>query len=389
MLEASEIIVDAPTTWFPLPPTPAQATALARFSVHADDLSLAMRAWRAQAKDYAKLLPEATPYPGPLASPLRQVVNHPLTTVLPNGIESAWLKCDDQLPFSKSISDRGVCFSVSSLISDAMIAEGLAHPGQPLMSVDQPATRAWLGDQLLMIRGPGRDAIVAGLFCRALGLPCKIIRRSDTPQVLLEVMHALGLQFTEAMTNTGANQLKRNCEGPNSRIWWLDTTESLVALKGYSCAALELKQQIFSQGIRPSTKKPLMVFITSSNCLAAAGLARGLNAVFGPYVKTILVEDAHQLQALPTLCRWPKDPEEDRLVTYSEMGTNALVGMLDAAITVDEEHRKNSCARLPREARGQCGTETMNLFSAAAEHLRRRNDIQPYVVLWQSEGELN
>jgi cyclic pyranopterin phosphate synthase len=62
--------LDAPTTWRPLPPTHAQATTLARFALHVDDLSLTVRAWRALAKDSATLLPYGAPYPGPLASPL-------------------------------------------------------------------------------------------------------------------------------------------------------------------------------------------------------------------------------------------------------------------------------------------------------------------------------
>lgn len=389
MLEASDIMVDTPTTWLPLPPTPTQAAALTRFALHTDELTLALQTWRAQAKGCAHLLPQATPYPGALASSLLPAADHPLRALLPASIESVWLKCDGGLPFSKSLSDRGVSLSVLTLISDAMIAAGLAHVGQPLKAVDQAAARTWLGGHQLMICGPGRDVIVAGLICSAFGLGAKVIRRSDTPQALLDLMHQVGLQLTDPMTRIGVDLMKRHARVSNSPVWWLDTTESFVAFKGYACAALELKQQIFLQGIRPSRQRPLMVFITSSNCLGAAGVVRGLKSVFGPYVKTILVEDTHQLQALPTLCRWPKDPEEDRFVAYSEMGTHALVGVVDAAITVDEEHRKHAMAHLPVAKRTPQCSDTVNLFTAAGEYLRHREGIQPYVVLWQSESELN
>ncbi|MFD2452589.1 PALP domain-containing protein [Ideonella paludis] len=182
MIDVAEMVVDAPTTWFPLPPTHAQASALARFALHVDDLSLTVRAWRALAKDSALLLPYAAPYPGPLASPLRSLNHHPAQALLPAGLTRAWLKCDDELPLSQSLSDRGMSYAVLSLISDAMIAEGMAHVGQPLMGVDTPGTRTWLSEHQLVIHGPGRDALAAARICQALGLPSRVILQGATPK---------------------------------------------------------------------------------------------------------------------------------------------------------------------------------------------------------------
>ena len=389
MIEVSGLSVDVPTTWFPLAPTQAQTVELARFSLLVDDLSLTMRAGRSLAKDCAVLLPDCAPYPGPLSSPLRQLTGHPFAALWPQGSDSVWVKCDDALPVTQGLSDRGISYAVLSMISDAMIAAGMAHAGQPLMGIDQPGVRAWLSEHQMMICGPGRDALVAGRICRALGIPAKVVRRSDTPQGLIEVMLDSGLQFTEPMTSIGAHQLRRKAADLKG-IWWLDTTESLAAFKGYACAALEIKQQAFSQDIRPSLSRPLMVFLASSNCLGAAGLIRGLKAVFGPYVQTVLVEDVHHLHALPTLCRWPNDPEADRLVEHSDMGTKALTGVVDAVITVDDEHRQHLRARWPAAGTSATpGNEALSLVAAAAEHLRRRSDDQPHVVFWHSERPLS
>jgi D-serine dehydratase len=389
MIEVIEMAVDAPTTWFPLPPTHAQATTLARFALHVDDLSLTVRAWRALAKDSAVLLPYAAPYPGPLASPLRSLTGHPLQALLPAGLSRAWLKCDDELPLSQSLSDRGMGYAVLGLISDAMIAAGMAHVGQPLMGVDKPATRAWLSEHLLVIHGPGRDALAAARICQALGLPTKVILQGDTPQTLLEALQDSGAQVSEAMSSAAVAQFKRQVGGFNSSTWWLDTAESFEAFQGYACAALELKQQLFSHDIQPSLRQPVLVFVASGNCLGAAALVRGLKSVFGPCVQAVLVEDSHQLKALPTLCRWPKDGEQAHGTVTSHMGSTALTGMVDAVITVDDRHRQLARLPLPEHTHAQLADDAVGIFAAAAEHLRTLPENPPHVVFWMSDCALS
>lgn len=389
MIDVAEMVVDAPTTWFPLPPTHAQASALARFALHVDDLSLTVRAWRALAKDSALLLPYAAPYPGPLASPLRSLSNHPAQALLPAGLTRAWLKCDDELPLSQSLSDRGMSYAVLSLISDAMIAEGMAHVGQPLMGVDTPATRAWLCEHQLVIHGPGRDALAAARICQALGLPSRVILQGRTPQALLEALQDSGTQISEPLSSAALAQLKRQSGGFSSRTWWLDTAESFEAFQGYACAALELKQQLFSHEIQPTLRQPVLVFVASSNCLGAAALVRGLKSVFGHCVQAVLVEDSHQLKALPTLCRWPQDGESAQGSVTSQMGSTALTGMVDAIITVDDRHRRLARLPLPEHTQAQLADDAVGIFAAAAEHLRALPENPPHVVFWMSDCALS
>ena len=388
MIEVVEMTPDAPTTWFPLPPTHAQAASLARFAVHVDDLSLTLRAWRALAKDSALLLPYAAPYPGPLASPLRNLAGHPLQALLPAGLARAWLKCDDELPLSQSLSDRGMGFAVLRRISDAMIAAGMAHVGQPLMGVEKPANRAWLSEHLLVVHGPGRDALAAARISQALGLPTKVILQGDTPKALLEALQDSGAQISEPLSSTAAAQLKRQLGGFNSNTWWLDTAESFEAFQGYACAALELKQQLFSHDIQPSLRQPVLVFVASGNCLGAAALVRGLKSVFGHCVQAVLVEDSHHLKALPTLCRWPKDGEQAHSTVTSQMGSTALTGMVDVVITVDDRHRQLARLPLPEHTQAQLADDAVGIFAAAAEHLRTLPENPPHVVFWMSDCAL-
>lgn len=357
------------------------------FALHVDDLSLALRAWRAMARDSILLLPECAPYPGPLSSPLCNLAQHSLKSLLPHGLESAWLKCEGQLPLSQSLSDRGMAFAVLKLISDAMVAVGMAHVGQPLKKVERPATRAWICEHQLMIRGPSRDALAAIRVCRALGLPTQVLRQSDSPQHLQQSLLHLGEHFRPAEPDAGAHAFKRHAGGVAGRRWWLDTTESFAALRGYACAALELKQQLLSQDIHPSVEHPLLVLMDSGNCLGAAGLARGLKTVFGPYVRIILVEDPGQLRALPTLRRWPKDPEDIHLSGHSDMGTHALLGVVDAVITVDASHRYQAGLALPADLQPPLGVHATSLLAAAAEHLSRPGRSRPHLLLWPSDGD--
>ena len=385
MIEELDMAIDAPTSWLPLAPTAAQAASLARFALHADDLSLTLRAWRALAKDSAVLLPYAAPYPGYLASPLRSLAGHPLQALLPTTPQQAWLKCDNELPLSQSLSDRGMGFAVLSLVSDAMIAEGMAHMGQPLAGVEKPATSAWLSEHLLVIHGPGRDALAAARVCRALGLPARVILKGETPLALTEALQDCGVQINEPMNDAELAAFKRQCLAFGSDNWWLDTSESFEAFQGYACAALELKQQLFGHDLQPSVRQPMSVFVSSSNCLGAAALVRGLKGVFGPAVQAVLVEDSHHLQALPTLCRWPKDGER---VAISSMGSLALTGMVDSVITVDDRHRKLARLPLSEATQAQFADETIGLFAAAAEHLEQHADGSPCVVFWLSDCAL-
>ncbi|TDM09476.1 MAG: hypothetical protein C4K60_09490 [Ideonella sp. MAG2] len=389
MIEVIDEHQDAPLIWAPLPPTPAQAPQLARFALHVDDLSLTLRAWRALAKDCALLLPQAAPYPGLLASPLRSLSPlHPLHALLPQGLAQAWMKCDDELPFSQSLSDRGMCLAVLSLVSDAMLAAGLCHVGQPLRDLAAPDTQAWLSQHRLMIYGPGRDALAAARLCAALGLPAHVLLRGETPTALREALLDSGAEVIEAASATTVAAVKRAATGPTNPTWWLDTTESFEAFQGAACAALELKQQLFSHHIQPGPQHTVLVYLAASNCLAAAALARGLKCVFGQGVQIVLVEDSQQLQALPTLCRWPQDSEHAAPSPGSHMGRVALTGMVDSLITVDHRHRQRARLPLPEPLQAQLSEEALNLFAAAASHFGTLRQVPAQVVFWMSDCAL-
>ncbi|MDZ7811911.1 MAG: pyridoxal-phosphate dependent enzyme [Ideonella sp.] len=385
MTEVLDFALDTPTSWAPLPPTTAQVANLTRFALHADDLSLTVRAWRALAKDSALLLPYVAPYPGYLASPLRSLEGHPLQALLPDALPQAWIKCDNELPLSQSLSDRGMAYAVLSLVGDAMLAAGMAHMGQPLMGIDKPATRAWLAEHQLVIHGTGRDALAAARIARALGLPTQVILKGPTPVALSEALQDCGVSPSASMNEAAVAAYRRQCVAPQSSTWWLDSTESFEAFQGYACAAQELKLQLFSHDQEPSARQPLWVFVGSSNCLGAAALLRGLKGVFGHSVQTALVEDSQHLQALPTLCRWPKD---GTAAATSMMGTQALLGVVDSVITVDARQRKLARLPLPEHSQAQWSDETIALFAAAAEHLNTLPEMPPRVVFWLSDCAL-
>ncbi len=254
-----------------------------------------VQAARARMQRFAPLLAtvfgELQATHGQIISPLLRVA--PLQEAL--GLRpqqgQLWIKADHSLPVAGSVKARGGFHEVLQWTEQLARQHGLLGAQDDVRLLASPAARQLLGAHQIAVGSTGNLGLSIGLMSAALGFQATVHMSHDAKAWKKQLLREHGVKVIEYKGDyaLAVAQGREQALGM-ARCHFVDDERSQSLLLGYACAAFELQDQLKAQQLVVDADHPLMVYLPCGVGGAPAGIAWGLDLVFGPHVRCYFAE---------------------------------------------------------------------------------------------------
>lgn len=202
---------------------------------------------------------------------------------------SLYAKRDDSLALAGSIKARGGFYE---LVCRAVFLLEEAGQADPIsFMLDKEKSRAFFSDHRLVVGSTGNLGLSIGLMGRKLGFKVQVHMSQEAARWKKDLLRKEGVQVIEHKGDysRAVSQAREKTKKTPSDYFVDDEGSSLLFL-GYASAAFFLEEQIKALGLRVSPDHPLHVYLPCGVGGGPAGIALGLDHIYGPAVRSYYVE---------------------------------------------------------------------------------------------------
>lgn len=242
------------------------------------------------------LFPELQASGGRIESPLLAAPRMQQALGLPDGVGALWVKADHSLPVAGSVKARGGIHEVLEHVERVAVRSGWLSQGPDGVEGDYlgllaPGVRERLAQYRVAVGSTGNLGLAIGVMASALGFRAEVHMSADAKAWKKERLRRRGVTVVEHEGDYAeAVAAGRRGMAGDPLAYFVDDEQSRSLLLGYATAAFHLAHQLEQAGRAVDAQHPLLVYVPCGVGGAPAGIALGLEQVFGPHVHVFFAE---------------------------------------------------------------------------------------------------
>ncbi len=264
------------------------------FSFTAADVEAAEARLRRFAPWIARRFPETADAGGIIESPLTPIPEMAAPLGEADGFRfegTLLLKRDDSLPVSGSVKARGGIYAVLKHTEDLLTEACLLSPDSDYRTISEDPIRSFLRGKKLAVGSTGNLGLSIGIMGSALGYRTSVYISREARAWKKKLLREKGVRVVESEQDYEAAVAAGRAESeadPDS--YFIDDERSVDLYLGYATAAVRLKNQLDTLGIRVDSDAPLYVYLPCGVGGGPGGITFGLKLVFGKNVHCFFAE---------------------------------------------------------------------------------------------------
>lgn len=209
----------------------------------------------------------------------------------PNLKGSLWLKLDSHLEVAGSIKARGGIYEVLKVTEEILLKEDLIDINDNYIKILEPEIRAALADYTISVASTGNLGLSIGIIGTSLGFKSRVHMSGDAKQWKKDRLIAKGVEVIEHDGDfTYAASMGRKEAAVNEKFHFVDDERSCNLFMGYAVSAMRIGSELKKNGITPTKKKPLILYLPCGVGGAPGGITFGFKHVFNDAVECYFAE---------------------------------------------------------------------------------------------------
>lgn len=205
-----------------------------------------------------------------------------------------YLKLDSHLPVCGSIKARGGLYEVLVFAEQLAIKNNLIDPSKDYSQFAEDKFRELFEKYTVEVASTGNLGISVGVMGAALGFDTIVHMSNDAKEWKKKHLRDRGAKVVEYAGNfTTAITEARKLSSQNPMSYFIDDEDSTTLFKGYSVAALRVKEQLKEMNIKVDENNPLFLYMPCGVGGSSGGVSFGFRKVLGDNVHAFFVETTH------------------------------------------------------------------------------------------------
>ncbi len=209
----------------------------------------------------------------------------------PNMEGNLFIKLDSHLEVAGSIKARGGIYEVMKVTEELLVENNFLVVGDDYTKIGTPQIRQFLSGYSMSVASTGNLGLSIGIMSARLGYSARVHMSRDAKQWKKDRLLKNGVAVIEHKGDfTCAAAMARKEAKNDNKIHFVDDERSINLFMGYAVSALRIKDNLKANGIVPTPKKPLILYLPCGVGGAPGGITFGFKSIFGRSVKCYFAE---------------------------------------------------------------------------------------------------